>query len=52
MTAVCRNQTLFPTKWLVYHDKMRTSSIFLYDATMVLPLALLFFGGKVRCSAE
>ena len=40
-------ETQFNHSWLVYHLKMRTSSIFLYDCTEVSPFSLLFFGGNI-----
>lgn len=38
--------------WLIYHLKMRTSSIFLYDCTEVSPFSLLFFGGDVTIQKD
>lgn len=32
--------------WLCYHSKVKTSSIFLHDCSVVPPLAVLFFGGE------
>nr|XP_021514063.1 ATP-dependent RNA helicase DHX36 [Meriones unguiculatus] len=40
-------QTDFHYNWLIYHLKMRTSSIYLYDCTEVSPYCLLFFGGDI-----
>ncbi|KAM6961464.1 ATP-dependent DNA/RNA helicase DHX36 [Aplochiton taeniatus] len=37
----------FNYNWLVYHLKMKTSCIFLYDCTEVSPFSLLFFGGDI-----
>eukprot|EP00066_Takifugu_rubripes_P017361 XP_011606627.1 PREDICTED: ATP-dependent RNA helicase DHX36 [Takifugu rubripes] len=42
----------FNYKWLIYHLKMRTSSIFLYDCTEVSPFSLLFFGGDITIQKE
>lgn len=33
--------------WLVYHERVRTSAVFVRDCTEVSPYALLLFGGKV-----
>ena len=33
--------------WLVYYQKVKTSKVFLRDATMVPPYALLLFGGTL-----
>lgn len=41
-------QTVIPTKWLVYHHKMKTAKIYLYDASMIPPFPLIFFGGDVK----
>lgn len=32
--------------WLCYHSKVKSSSIFLHDCSIVPPLAVLFFGGE------
>ncbi|XP_075717638.1 LOW QUALITY PROTEIN: ATP-dependent DNA/RNA helicase DHX36 [Rhinoderma darwinii] len=38
--------------WLVYHLKMKTSSIYLYDCTEVSPYSLLFFGGDISIQKD
>ncbi|XP_067851023.1 ATP-dependent DNA/RNA helicase DHX36 [Heptranchias perlo] len=42
----------FHHNWLIYHLKMRTSSIYLYDCTEVSPYSLLFFGGDISIQKE
>ncbi|XP_054901731.1 ATP-dependent DNA/RNA helicase DHX36 [Poeciliopsis prolifica] len=42
----------FSYTWLIYHLKMRTSSIFLYDCTEVSPFSLLFFGGDITIQKD
>lgn len=42
----------FNYRWLIYHLKMRTSSIFLYDCTEVSPFSLLFFGGDITIQKD
>ncbi|XP_048362008.1 ATP-dependent DNA/RNA helicase DHX36 [Sphaerodactylus townsendi] len=42
----------FHYNWLVYHLKMRTSSIYLYDCTEVSPYSLLFFGGDISIQKD
>jgi len=42
----------FPYPWVVYHLKQKSSQTFLYDATVVSPLSLLFFGREVRQGIE
>ena len=34
-------------KWLVYHEKVKTSKLYIRDATLISPFALLLFGGKI-----
>jgi len=38
----------FITKWLVYHERVQTTAIFVRDATAVTPYQLLLFGGKIE----
>ncbi|XP_069856184.1 ATP-dependent DNA/RNA helicase DHX36 [Dipodomys merriami] len=45
-------QTDFRYNWLMYHLKMRTSSIYLYDCTEVSPYCLLFFGGDISIQKD
>merc|ERR1711957_1036848 len=33
--------------WLVYHEKVKTSAIFLRDSSMVSPYSLILFGGRI-----
>ena len=38
----------FPEQcWLVYHSKQRTSKLFIRDASLATPMALLLFGGDL-----
>uniref|UniRef100_UPI00358F2A3E ATP-dependent DNA/RNA helicase DHX36 n=1 Tax=Myxine glutinosa TaxID=7769 RepID=UPI00358F2A3E len=46
------DQSDFNHHWLIYHLKMKTSNIFLYDCTEVSPYSLLFFGGKISMQKE
>ncbi|KAK0141144.1 ATP-dependent RNA helicase DHX36 [Merluccius polli] len=50
--SVNAEENQFNYTWLVYHLKMRTTSIFLYDCTEVSPFSLLFFGGNVTIQKE
>uniref|UniRef100_A0A8C7U9B2 RNA helicase n=1 Tax=Oncorhynchus mykiss TaxID=8022 RepID=A0A8C7U9B2_ONCMY len=50
--SVNAEETQFNYTWLIYHLKMRTSSIFLYDCTEVSPFSLLFFGGDVTIQMD
>eukprot|EP00088_Acartia_fossae_P004520 TRINITY_DN1193_c0_g1_i7.p1 TRINITY_DN1193_c0_g1~~TRINITY_DN1193_c0_g1_i7.p1 ORF type:complete len:572 (-),score=168.18 TRINITY_DN1193_c0_g1_i7:129-1814(-) len=42
----------FPYPWVVYHLKLKSTNNFLFDATVVSPLSLLFFGKFVRSGYE
>ncbi|KAJ3299616.1 ATPdependent RNA helicase [Borealophlyctis nickersoniae] len=37
----------YPSPFLVYHEKVRTSKVYIRDSTCVNPYALCFFGGKL-----
>ncbi|XP_040901545.1 ATP-dependent DNA/RNA helicase DHX36 [Toxotes jaculatrix] len=50
--SVNAEETEFNYTWLIYHLKMRTSSIFLYDCTEVSPFSLLFFGGDITIQKD
>ncbi|XP_005159264.3 ATP-dependent DNA/RNA helicase DHX36 isoform X1 [Danio rerio] len=50
--SVNAEETQFQYKWLVYHLKMKTTSIFLYDCTEVSPFSLLFFGGNISIQRD
>lgn len=50
--SVNAEETQFNFTWLIYHLKMRTSCIFLYDCTEVSPFSLLFFGGDVSIQTD
>ncbi|XP_030622208.1 ATP-dependent DNA/RNA helicase DHX36 [Chanos chanos] len=50
--SVNAEETHFHYTWLVYHLKMKTSSIFLYDCTEVSPFSLLFFGGEISIQKD
>uniref|UniRef100_A0A673HNR8 RNA helicase n=1 Tax=Sinocyclocheilus rhinocerous TaxID=307959 RepID=A0A673HNR8_9TELE len=45
-------ETQFHYTWLIYHLKMKTTSIFLYDCTEVSPFSLLFFGGDISIQRD
>lgn len=47
-SSVNVNEKYFRSHFLVYHLKMRTTSKFLYDTTMVPPLAIVFFGDQLE----
>ena len=47
-SSVNFKQRDFPSPWMVFFQKVRTSKIFIRDATMIPPVALLLFGGDVE----
>lgn len=38
----------FMTKWLVYHERVQTTAVFVRDCTPVTPYQLVLFGGKIE----
>ncbi|XP_041118998.1 ATP-dependent DNA/RNA helicase DHX36 [Polyodon spathula] len=50
--SVNAEEAEFHYSWLIYHLKMKTSSIFLYDCTEVTPYSLLFFGGDISIQKD
>lgn len=45
--SVNSGEGVFESPFIVYHHKMKTSAVFLYDTTMVTPTQLAFFGGEL-----
>jgi ATP-dependent RNA helicase DHX36 len=45
--SVNYEQPQFKSQFLIYFTKMRSSSIFIHDSTVVSPFPLLFFGGSI-----
>lgn len=50
--SVNADEKYFRSNFLVYHVKMRTTSKFLYDTTMVQPLAIVFFGDQLEVGQD
>ena len=44
-SCVAAKQTTFTTPYLIYHERVKTTRVYLRDATPVSPCALLLFGG-------
>lgn len=42
----------FESPFLMYFQKMKSSSIFLYDTTLVSPFPLIFFGGELKYKVD
>lgn len=45
-SVICEER-FFPTKFLLYHEKVETTQVFIYDASMIPPFPVLFFGGAL-----
>ncbi|XP_077991245.1 ATP-dependent DNA/RNA helicase DHX36-like [Glandiceps talaboti] len=39
-------------KWLVYHQKIKSSGVFLHDSSVMQPYPLLFFGGDISIGTD
>jgi len=50
--SVLVDETEFKYPWMVYHLKLVSTNPYIYDASMVSPLALLFFGETVRLGQD
>jgi len=50
--SVLVDETDFKYPWVVYHLKIVSTKPYLWDASMVSPLALLFFGETVKIGQE
>jgi len=50
--SILVNSLKFPYPWVVYHLKQKSSQTYLFDATVVSPLSLLFFGCTVKTGQE
>jgi len=50
--SVLVDETSFRYPWVVYHLKIESVAVYLWDASIVSPLALLFFGETVRIGQE
>ena len=46
-SSVLYGRSSLPERFLVYHEKVKTSAVFVRDATAVGPGSLLLFGGEV-----
>ena len=51
-TSVCFGLPSFEHRFLLFHEKVKTTKVYVRDATMVGPYALLLFGGKVKVDHE
>jgi len=51
-TSICFGASAFEHRFLLYHEKVRTTKVYIRDATMVGAYPLLLFGGKVKVDHE
>jgi len=45
-SSVNSDEKKFISQWLVYHDKVKSTQVFIRDSSMVHPVALICFSGK------
>lgn len=50
-SSVLYNCTTFKQPFLTFHEKVKTSAVYVRDGTVVSPFALLLFGGDIRVRA-
>lgn len=50
--SFCEKLNKFESPFLVYYLKLKSTSIYLHDATMVHPMPLLFFGERLDIIEE
>ncbi|XP_033112396.1 ATP-dependent DNA/RNA helicase DHX36-like [Anneissia japonica] len=50
--SVNAKETSFPSNYLLYHLKLKSSGVYLHDTTMVEPYPLLFFGGDLHVGVD
>jgi ATP-dependent RNA helicase DHX57 len=46
-SSVNHGSKKFSARWLVYHERVQTTSVFVRDCSTVTPYQLLLFGGKI-----
>ncbi|GBG34645.1 ATP-dependent RNA helicase [Hondaea fermentalgiana] len=51
-SSVLFHQREYHNPWLVYREKVKTTKVFIRDATVVPPYSLLMFGGKIEVQHE
>ena len=45
--SINHNATGLEADWLVFHDKVKSTRVYLHDSTLITPYPLLLFGGAV-----
>jgi len=51
-TSVCYGTSNLDARFLLYHEKVRTTKVYIRDATAVGSYPLLLFGGKIKINHE
>jgi HrpA-like RNA helicase len=51
-TSVCYGLSKLDARFLLYHEKVRTTKVYIRDATAVGSYPLLLFGGKIKINHE
>jgi ATP-dependent RNA helicase DHX36 len=46
------DETDFNGKYLIYHTKVKSSSVFIHDSSLIPPFPLLFFGGDISMKTD
>lgn len=50
--SVNSDETTFRSKFLIYYTKVRSSMVYIHDATEIPPFPLLFFGGDISVQRD
>ena len=51
-SSVNMETKVFSSRWAVFYEQVKSSKVYLRDITLVPPLALLMFGGRIRINHE
>jgi HrpA-like RNA helicase len=51
-SSILFQDSLFDNKYLIYLEKVKTSKLFIRDATMITPYSLMLFGGNLSFEKE
>ena len=50
--SVNSDEREFDSSYMVYHTKVKSSSVFIHDSSTIPPLPLLFFGGNISVKRD
>lgn len=45
--SVNSDENYFDGKYMIYHTKVKSTAVFVHDASLIPPFPLLFFGGEI-----